>query len=473
MLFHSLDYILFLFLAVTLFWALSRKDTLRILVLFLMSCRFYMVWNPVYIFLVISSALIDYSAGRMIPLARTERGRKAWLILSIVTNLGVLITFKYYNFFYSVVQDSLGLFGISVPAAYLKVLLPVGISFYTFQSMCYTIDVFQKKLEPVKNFLHFATFTVFFPSLVAGPITKAQQLIPQLQARPRLTAELVGNGTFLIVKGLVKKIVFADFLALNLVDRVFDNPQAFTSVETLIGLYGYTLQIYCDFSGYTDVARGSAMLLGIELPENFNRPYMATSPAQFWRRWHMTLSSWLRNYVYYPLGGSHCSTARTYWNLWLTLFLIGIWHGAGWTFVVYGTIHGLAMVVHRYFYKKSGRTKTTVDPRWLEIIKIFVTFHFVVLSRILFRSPDLGVAGDVASQLFAGSLSTAQVTWRTWLVLGVGFGIHWTPKSWVDAVQARYRALPAPVQGLVLAGVAAVLFKLGSSQVVPYIYFQF
>ena len=163
-----------------------------------------------------------------------------------------------------------------MPAAYLKVLLPVGISFYTFQSMCYTIDVFQKKLEPVKNFLHFATFTVFFPSLVAGPITKAQQLIPQLQARPRLTAELVGNGTFLIVKGLVKKIVFADFLALNLVDRVFDNPQAFTSVETLIGLYGYTLQIYCDFSGYTDVARGSAMLLGIELPENFNRPYMAT-----------------------------------------------------------------------------------------------------------------------------------------------------------------------------------------------------
>lgn len=473
MLFHSLDYILFLSVAVTLFWTLARRDTLRIVVLFLMSCRFYMVWNPVYIFLVMGSSLIDFTAGRMIPRMKTAKGRKAWLLASIFTNLGVLVTFKYFNFFYSVVQDTLGLFGLNVPPMYLKVLLPVGISFYTFQSMCYTIDVFQKKIEPVRNFLHFATFTVFFPSLVAGPITKAQQLIPQLRAKPRLTAELVGNGTFLIMKGLIKKIVFADFLALNLVDRVFDNPAAFTSLETLIGLYGYTLQIYCDFSGYTDVARGSAMLLGIELPENFNRPYMATSPAQFWRRWHMTLSSWLRNYVYYPLGGSHCSAARTYWNLWLTLFFIGIWHGAGWTFVIYGTIHGLAMVFHRYFYKKAGRTKQTVDPKWLEIIKIFLTFHFVVLSRILFRSPDVSTAGDVASQLFVGTMSTAQVTWRTWLVLAVGLGIHWTPKKWTDRVQAGYRSLPALVQGLIVALVAALLFKLGSSQVVPYIYFQF
>ena len=473
MLFQSLDYILFLVIAVTVFWALARRNFLRLLVLFLMSCRFYMVWNPWYIFLVMTSAGIDYTVGRLIPVAKTQKVRKALLLTSIISNLGVLGIFKYYNFFLSAVEGGLKIFGIEIPSLYLNLMLPVGISFYTFQSMCYTIDVYQKKIEPVRSILEFGTFTLFFPSLVAGPITKAQQLIPQLQRTPALTSEMVSTGTFLILKGLAKKILFADFLALNLVDRTFDNPAAFTSVEMLIGLYGYTLQIYCDFSGYTDVARGSAMLLGIELPQNFNRPYMATSPAQFWRRWHMTLSSWLRNYVYFPLGGSHGSTVRTYWNLWLTFFLIGFWHGAGWTFVIYGVIHGTAMVLHRYFYKRAGRTKDTVDPKWLEILKIIATFHFVVLSRILFRSPSLEVAGDVVSQLGAGSLSTAQISWKVWLVLAVGFGIHWTPQKWVERILGLYKAMPGWGQGLVAAGVGALLFKLGSSQVVPYIYFQF
>ncbi len=473
MLFQSLDYILFLVVAIIVFWSLSRHNFLRLLALLLMSCRFYMVWNPWYIFLVFASAGIDYTVGRLIPVVQSRARKKALLLVSIVSNLSVLGIFKYYNFFLSAVEGGLKIFGIEIPSLYLNLMLPVGISFYTFQSMCYTIDVYQQKIEPVKSILHFAAFTVFFPSLVAGPITKAQQLIPQLQATPRLTSEMVSRGTFLIMKGLVKKLLFADFLAINLVDRTFDNPQAFTSVEMLMGLYGYTLQIYCDFSGYTDVARGSAMLLGIELPENFNRPYMATSPAQFWRRWHMTLSSWLRNYVYFPLGGSRGSTARTYWNLWITFFLIGFWHGAGWTFVIYGVIHGTAMAIHRYFYKRAGRTKETVDPMWLEIIKIFLTFHFVVLSRILFRSPSLEVAGDVVRQLFAGSFSTAQISWKVWLVMGLGFAIHWSPQRWVTRLFDGYKSMPAWVQGLVIAGVGAMLFKLGSSQVVPYIYFQF
>lgn len=473
MLFHSLDYMLFLMIAVAGFWALARHRTLKILFIFLMSCRFYMVWNPYYILLMLGSTTVDYTVGRMIPLAKTPSGKKRWLGLAIFTNLGLLAVFKYYNFFFSAAQDTLGFFGISVPPMYLNLILPVGISFYTFQAMAYTIDVYQGKIQPVKNFLHYAGFITFFPQLVAGPIVKAGQLVPQLVNTPKLTKAIVGMGTFLIMKGLIKKVVFADFLAINLVDRVFDNPAAFTSVETLIALYGYTLQIYCDFSGYVDVARGSAYLMGIELPENFNRPYRAASPAQFWRRWHMTLSGWLRMYVYYPLGGSRGSTARTYWNLWLTLFLIGIWHGAGWTFVVYGTVHGLAMVVHRYFYKRSGRTADTVDPKWLEIAKIFITFHFVVFSRILFRSPGLPAAGDIVSQLAAGTSSVAQVSWRVWLLLAIGFGIHWSPKEWMTKLMDSYRALPAVAQGLVMAAVGALLVKLGSSQVVPYIYFQF
>lgn len=471
MLFHSLDYILFLGLAVAVFWALARTPYLRYLWLFLMSALFYMVWNPVYISLILGSALIDWTVGQMIP--KAQRAKKAWLALSVVTNLSVLGTFKYFNFFAASAHSALDFIGISVPPVYLDVLLPVGISFYTFQTMSYTIDVYRGTMKPVSNFLKYLVFLLYFPQLVAGPIVRASQLIPQLAARPALTKKMVGEGTFLIMKGLVKKVIFADLLAVNLVDRVFDNPSAFTSVEVMIGLYAYTLQIYSDFSGYTDVARGSARLMGIVLPENFMRPYMATSPADFWRRWHMTLSTWLKDYVYIPLGGSRGSPFRVYFNLWLTLFLIGIWHGAGWTFVVYGTIHGLAMVIHRYFYKKSGRTAATVDPRWLMAVKIFFTFHFTVLSRILFRSPSIDRAGDVAGQLFSGSISTAQINSGVWLLLLLGFLIHWSPQSMVLGVRNVYLRLPAVVQGVVMALVGVLLLELASTQVVPYIYFQF
>ncbi len=473
MLFHSLDYILFLVLVVVGFWTLVRHDRSRLALLFLASCRFYMVWHPAYIGLILGSVLVDWTVGRRIPLAATPGRRKAWLFASIAWNLGVLGTFKYFNFFSSVVQDSLGLLGLSVSGPFLDVLLPVGVSFYTFQTMSYTIDVYRGRMKPEPSLLNYATFLLFFPQLVAGPIVRAGDLLPQLRARPGLNGAMVGEGVFLILKGLVKKIVIADFLAVNLVDRAFDNPAAFTSLEMLVALYAYTMQIYCDFSGYTDVARGSAMLLGFRLPDNFMRPYKATSPAAFWRRWHMTLSSWLRDYVYFPLGGSKVGPLRTYWNLWLTLFLIGIWHGAGWTFVIYGTIHGLAMVAHRYFYKRSGRTADTVDPRWLVVLKIFGTFHFVVLSRILFRADSLGSAWDVGAQLFQGSTSLAQVSWGLWLVLGVSYVFHWLPQSWGDGVRGVFLRLPAPAQGLVIAGAAAVMVKMASTQVVPYIYFQF
>lgn len=473
MLFHSLDYILFLALVVVGFWVLVRHRTSRLLLLFLASCRFYMVWHPAYIGLILGSVLVDWTVGRRIPLAATPGRRKAWLSASILWNLTVLGTFKYFNFFASVFQDAMGTIGLEVSAPILNVLLPVGVSFYTFQTMSYTIDVYRGRLEPERNILNYATFLLFFPQLVAGPIVRAADLLPQLRARPGLNGAMVGEGLFLILKGLVKKVVIADFLAVNLVDRAFDNPAAFTSLEMLVALYAYTMQIYCDFSGYTDVARGSAMMLGLRLPENFIRPYKATSPAAFWRRWHMTLSSWLRDYVYFPLGGSKVGTLRTYWNLWLTLFLIGIWHGAGWTYVVYGTIHGLAMVLHRYFYKRSGRTKDTVDARWLMLLKIFGTFHFVVLTRILFRADGFASAGDVTAQLLKGTTSLAQISWGLWLVLGVSYLIHWLPQGWVSGAKGVFMRLPAPAQGLVVAGTAAVLVKMAATQVVPYIYFQF
>jgi len=473
MLFHSLEYILFLLLVLAGFWALSRAHRLRVLFVFLASCRFYMAWNPKYIALILFTTVLDYSVARLIHRSGSPRARKGWLAVSVIGNLSVLGLFKYFNFFASAVHDTLAFVGLSVPLAYLDVLLPVGISFYTFQSMSYTMDVYRRTIEPERRFFHYALYLTFFPQLVAGPIVRARDFLPQLEQPPHLTDGMVGEGLFLILRGLVKKVAVADFLALNLVDRVFDNPAAFTSLEVLVALYAYTMQIYCDFSGYTDVARGSGLLMGFRLPENFDRPYQAASPAEFWRRWHMTLSSWLRDYVYFPLGGSRGSPARTYFNLWLTLFLIGLWHGAGWTFVVYGALHGAAMVLHRYFYKRSGRTKDTRDPAWLHLLKVAGTFHFCVLSRILFRSADLDTAREVTAQLLQGGTSVAQVSVWIWLLLAVTYAIHWTPKGWMDGVSRLFVRLPAPAQGVVAAGVAAALMRIGASQAVPYIYFQF
>jgi alginate O-acetyltransferase complex protein AlgI len=473
MLFHSLDYVLFLALAVTGFWALIRHDRLRMLLLFLFSCRFYMVWNPWYVMLVLSNIVVDYTASRRIAATDDAFRRKAWLGVSLAWNLGALGLFKYWNWGVGSAADAFAAFGLVAPRPLLDVLLPVGISFYTFQTMSYVIDVYRRHSDPAPSLLNYAAYLLYFPHLVAGPIVRARELMPQMLSRPSLTPDMVGEAVFLILKGLVKKVVVADYLAVNLVDRVFDNPAAFTSLEVLVGLYAYTMQIYMDFSGYTDVARGSALLMGFRFPENFDRPYLSTSPAAFWRRWHMTLSSWLRDYVYFPLGGSKGSPFRTYFNLWLTLFLIGIWHGASWNFVIYGALHGGAMVVHRFFYKRSGRTAKTLDPRWMTVLKIAGTFHFVVLSRILFRSPTLHGAGAVTAQLLKGTTSLAQVTWGLWALLAVAYAIHWAPKGLVGRAKARFVAMPAGAQGAVMAVAGAILLKMAGTQVVPYIYFQF
>jgi D-alanyl-lipoteichoic acid acyltransferase DltB (MBOAT superfamily) len=298
-LFNSLDYILFLGIAVAGFWLLARHAQLRIIFVFVASCLFYMAWHPAYIVLILGSTVVDYIVGLRIHATDRPRARKRWLILSLVSNLGLLGLFKYFNFASQATADVLGLFfGIEIASPpFLDVLLPVGISFYTFQTLSYTIDIYRRKLEPTRNFFQFAFFVTYFPQLVAGPIVRASQLLPQLQRKITLRDEQVTQGLFLIASGMVKKVVIADYLSVNLVDRVFDQPELYSAAEVVIALYGFTMQIYCDFSGYTDVARGSAKLMGLELPENFDRPYQSASPAEFWRRWHITLSTWLRDYL--------------------------------------------------------------------------------------------------------------------------------------------------------------------------------
>lgn len=475
MLFNSLDYILFLGIAVAGFWLLAKHAQLRIIFVFVASCLFYMAWHPAYIVLILGSTVVDYVAGFRIHATDNERARKRWLLVSLVSNLGLLGVFKYFNFASQATADVLGLLlGVHIERPpFLEVLLPVGISFYTFQTLSYTIDIYRRKLEPTRSFFRFALFVTYFPQLVAGPIVRASQLLPQLESKITLKHEQVTQGLFLIATGMVKKVAIADYLSVNLVDRVFDQPELYSAAEVVVALYGFTMQIYCDFSGYTDVARGSAKLMGLELPENFDRPYQSASPAEFWRRWHMTLSTWLRDYLYYPLGGSHVGPARAYWNLWLTMFLIGIWHGASWTFVFYALLQSTAMVTHRLFYRLSGRTRDTVDSWRLHAFKVFWALQFVVFSRILFRATSLENAFDVTTRLGSGTFSVAQISTGVWALLFATFAAHYTPKHWFESVELRYKEMPAPVQGVALAAVGFGLSFVATSQVVPYIYFQF
>jgi alginate O-acetyltransferase complex protein AlgI len=470
--FHSLDYFLFLFLVLSGYWLVGRS-ALRFTLLLFSSCVFYMAWNPGYLIFVLLSIFVDYMAARGMESAPDRKGRRAWLALSLTTNLGLLGIFKYFNFFAGSVGDVLHLFGFNATPPHLDVLLPIGISFYTFESLSYTIDVYRGRIPATKSFVRFACFITFFPHLVAGPIVRAADLLPQFDKPPRLTPRDVGEGTFLIAIGLIKKIVFADYLAVNLIDRVFDDPSAYSSLEVMISLYAYTLQIFCDFSGYTDVARGSGLLFGLRLPENFDRPYQAKSPAEFWRRWHMTLSTWLRDYLYFPLGGSKVPPARAYFNLFLTVALVGLWHGAAWTFVLYGLLHASAMVVHRFFYRRAGRSADARDSLPMHILKIFGTLHFVVLSRIFFRASSLGNAGEVMSQLAEGTTGLFHVTHWVWVLLLAGYAAHFTPTGLFNGIKQGFVRLPAPAQGAVLAGVACALMLVATEDVVPYIYFQF
>ncbi len=478
MLFNSPEYFLFLGVATALFWWLRERQRARLSMLFVLSSAFYMAWNPKYIALVLAPTIFDYFVAKRIHAAETPKAKKAWLALSVTSNLALLGTFKYYNFFASATAQVAHLFGHTIELPFLDVLLPIGISFYTFEALSYTIDVYRGKIEPAKSLLDLCVFILYFPKLVAGPILRAAELLPQLRATPELRKAQVSEGVFLILTGLVKKVAVADYLSVNLVDRVFDSPHLFTATETVIGLYAFTMQMYCDFSGYTDVARGSAKLMGLELRENFDRPYQSESPAAFWRRWHMTLSTWLRDYLYYPLGGSKCSPARAYANLWITLFLIGLWHGASWNFVLYGAIQATAMVLHRFVVRlrrgaRGDDEEAPPDSFAVRAFKVFCCLQFVVFSRILFRASDFGNAMEVVERLTSGTTSVAQVSAGLWAVLAVSFAAHYVPRRYYDGMKASFGRMPAEAQGLAAAGVFAALALVATSQVVPYIYFQF
>ncbi len=475
MIFNSLAFLVFAAVFVPLYFALRGRP--RLWLCLIGSYFFYGWWDWRFLGLIALSTAVDYLVG--LRLAETEEParRKRLLWLSVAVNLGVLGFFKYFNFFIESFGALLEALGWSVAPRTLNIVLPVGISFYTFQSMSYTIDLYRRQIPVERDWLKFATYIAFFPQLVAGPIVRAKTFLPQF-ARPRLfDAERFVSGLGQVLWGFFKKVAVADSLA-PFVDQCFEAPGSFSSLHLLIGVFFYAFQIYCDFSGYSDIAIGTARILGFDFPENFRTPYFSRNFSEFWTRWHITLSSWLRDYLYIPLGGNRHGTWNTYRNLMLTMLLGGLWHGASWVFVFWGFLHGLYLVVQRLFAGVWVRALSflRVPAAVRAGLEILLVFFFTNVAWVFFRSPDFGTAMQVLGGI-AGleGFQFATVVNKFWVVKG--FLLIGALLS-VELLDLRFDLGSAVVRrpALRVAGFAALLWMIalfGTFGSNAFIYFQF
>ncbi len=402
MLFNSFEFAIFFPIVFVLYWLTAAHKTPRNVLLLLASYLFYGWWDWRFLLLIMISSLVDFWVGQKLYNAKEERKRKQYLGISLLVNLGFLVYFKYANFFIETFVDTFRLFGSEFDVARLNVILPVGISFYTFQTLSYTIDIYRKKIAPTKDWLAFFTFVAFFPQLVAGPIERASHLLPQFFRTHKFEYKIVRSGLLLIAFGLFKKMVIADRAAV-VVNNVFNNVHDHAGVDYTIATVLFAFQIYCDFSGYSDIAIGTARTMGFDLMKNFNAPYFSKSITEFWRRWHISLSTWFRDYVYIPLGGSRKGKQRTYFNLFAVFLISGLWHGAAMTFIIWGAVHGLLIVLE----KASGTVRSTLLPKLgfhkqttsNSLFFTLLTFLAVCFAWIFFRANSLADAMHIINGL--------------------------------------------------------------------------
>ena len=513
-----------------------KKKALRNAYLFLFSLFFYYKTGGLFFFILIFSTITNFFIGKAIYNSRSTMAKKLFVALSVFLSLGVLAFFKYDYFFTETINTvfNTNLEVITHGAKWSNVLLgthfdigkilpPVGISFFTFQTISYTVDVYLQKVKPVKSVADFGFYVSFFPQLVSGPIVRAAQFIPQLYKEYTLSKYEFGLAVYLILKGLMKKMFVGDFIAVNLIDRVFADPITYTGFENLMALYGYSLQVYCDFSGYTDIAIGVALLLGFYLPKNFNSPYKAKSCGEFWKRWHISLSSWLKDYLYIPMGGNRGGSLFTYlslttilifiillagklwlapvftiiilfiWllvrlfpglrlaistniNIMMTMLLGGLWHGSSWMFVLWGGLNGIGVVVYKFWKKISPYENST---HWLaNFWKIFITFNFITFTRIWFRGESMQGTYDLLNQVstsFGWLLLPEMIStyWKVFIVMIFGYVVHWLPES----LKIRYRDwfinTPIYLKIIICTLVIFIIYQSLSAELQPFIYFQF
>jgi len=465
MLFPTLTFGLFFLVAFTVVWAASGSNEWRKILLLLASWVFYGAWDWRFVALLILSALINWSSARIIDAIDSHGARKAMVTIGVIANLGILGFFKYYDFFLEQLGAVLAGAGYARDLPLLQIVLPVGVSFFTFQGMSYLIDVYRGRVK-AGSLLDITLLMSFFPHLVAGPIVRASDLLPQFQERPKLDRGMVAMALLLIVWGLFKKAVIASELSVNLVDPVFFDPSAHSSLDLLIAAYGYAVQIYCDFSAYSDMAIGIAALFGYRFPRNFNQPYRAQSLQDFWRRWHISLSSWLRDYLYIGLGGNRGGLAMQCRNILLTMLLGGLWHGAKWTFLIWGGLHGGVQVIET-LWRKAGL------PGLPRLLAIVLTFHIVTLGWIFFRAETFQAAIAYLGGMMHGDWRNTVTTPLLAGLIGLGMAFHFTPPLLAQGIAIRLRALPAPLLGALVAAMILLIDAMRYEGVAPFIYYQF
>ena len=471
MLFPTLSFGLFFLGVYAIVWAANGSNEWRKILLLLASWVFYGAWDWRFVALLIGSAVLNWGSARAIALQPDEASgrRKAILIAGIAGNLLVLGFFKYYGFFVEQLGDLLRTAGFARDLPLMQVVLPVGISFFTFQGMSYLADVHARRLEPAR-LLDVTLLMSFFPHLVAGPIVRGSDLLPQFAQAPRLSRDMATMGLILIVWGLFKKAVIASELSTGLVDPVFFDPAAHSRLDLVAAAYGYAVQIYCDFSAYSDMAIGIAALLGYRFPRNFNQPYRAISLQDFWRRWHISLSSWLRDYLYIgALGGNRKGFARQCLNLLLTMLLGGLWHGAKWTFVIWGGLHGGVLAIERIWER--------IRPRWMprlpKFLALILTFHIVVIGWIFFRAESFGAATAYLAGIGTNAAESAVLTPLACGLILFGMAIHFTPPDLGQRIALKLRMLPAPALGLLTGVTILIVDAMRFEGVAPFIYYQF
>jgi D-alanyl-lipoteichoic acid acyltransferase DltB (MBOAT superfamily) len=469
----------FLFLpTVLLVYHLLSSRTLKYAWLTLASWVFYAWSSPGYLWVILALTVIDYWVGRKIAATENERTRKRWLTLSVVSNLGLLAVFKYTVFVFDNGVSLARLFGIPASDRTWDILLPLGISFHTFQGISYTVDVYRRQIRPVSNFLDYALFVAFFPQLAAGPIVRAVEFLPQMTTPPRVSGQQIEEGLRLFVIGLFKKLFIADQLHVLLVDPVFTHPEHYSADVLRWAAVAWAVQIYCDFSGYTDIALGMAKWFGFALPPNFRLPYLATSITDFWRRWHLSLSTWLRDYLYFPLGGSRGSAVQTYRNLIILFVLCGLWHGAAWHWLVYGLFNGVLMSLHRAWDRVIGEPAWRGSFVW-KLVSGIATFFQLLLGLVLIRMTDwtggmrvMAALVGMANGGAGGAFNTVPLPVYPLLLMGLTGHLMALLPKW-DVLLERFAGLDSLVRGIGYATAVVLIVTLGPGVSKSFIYIAF
>lgn len=473
LLFNTGLFLILFVLFLCVYRAMRGHSRLRMVFVILFSLYFYYKSSAWCCFILLGICVSDYLLGLLLGRCRSDLLRRAIVFVNVAVNVGMLVYFKYLNLlidaFCSITSSDFDA---------LDIVLPAGISFFTFRSISYIVDIYRGEMQPARNFLDYCFFLTFFPPLLAGPVVRAKDLLPQIYSRPEATREQISRGLILIMFGLVKKVIVADYISGNFVDRIFDNPSLYSGFENMMGCIGFTLQLYCDFSGYSDMAIGIALLLGYEFKDNFNAPFKSQNPSEFWRRWHISLSTWLRDYLYIPLGGNRKGKVRTYVNNFMTMVIGGLWHGASWMYILWGAYHGILLAVHKML-RGVWRLPDVLKGNFvIRFVNMAVTFSLVVAGFTLFRAPSLETIGDMAVQMWndfhidvAGQFVESYV--MIVAAMGLGYFMHFTPKSWTTGTIRIYNAMPIAAQAIFLAAILFLVIQTRQSELVPFVYLQY